>query len=205
MAPSPRQMTPQTSHDFLDGYRRRLGEVLGSLDLGPVAEAVDRLYEAWKRGGTVLLAGNGGSAATASHFATDLVHSTRVPGRPPFRAVSLNDNQALLTAIGNDLGYERVFAAQVESLATAGDVVVLISASGNSPNVVEAARLARERGAEVIALVAFSGGTLAELADVTVHVPTEHGEYGPAEDVHMTLDHMISGALRERILAGDGS
>jgi D-sedoheptulose 7-phosphate isomerase len=193
------QGTTNSTPEVLGRYHRRSLEVLASIDLEAVERVVEVLTDAWRRRALVAIAGNGGSASTAEHMATDLVMSTRAPGRPAFRAISLTDNPALLTALANDRGYDVAFADQLDSLVGEGDVVILISASGNSPNVVGAAERARERGATPLALVGFDGGRLAELCDPVVHVASEDGEYGPVEDAHLLLDHMITGALRERI------
>ena len=189
------------SEVLLERYRRRTSEVLDRIDLSAVAAAVERLVDAWERGALILLTGNGGSASTASHFANDLVKATRVPGGRPFRAVSLGDNVASLTAQANDHGYESVFSAQMNGLFGPGDVLIAISASGDSPNVVAAAQRARELGGTTIALTGFTGGRLAELAQDVIHVPTEPGEYGPVEDCHLILNHMITGALLDRVRA----
>jgi D-sedoheptulose 7-phosphate isomerase len=193
---------PQTT-EFLEAYRRRLVEVIEEIDSAAVGAVVDTLYDAYKRGSLVLVCGNGGSAATASHMANDLVKATRVAGRHSLRAVSLCDNVSLLTAFANDEGYDGVFARQVEAVLLEGDVLIAISASGNSPNIIQAVELADQMGATTIGFTGFSGGKLSELADLVVHIPTEHGAYGHVEDAHMTLDHMITGALYERIADGD--
>jgi D-sedoheptulose 7-phosphate isomerase len=115
------------------------------------------------------------------------------------RAVSITDNAALMTALANDDGFERIFAHQMETLFRPNDVLIAISASGNSPNILHAARHAVEEGGQVISLVGFDGGTLPELSDVTIHVESDPGEYGPVEDAHMILVHMLTGCLFERI------
>ena len=189
---------------LLQAYRDRVTAIVAGIDLASVERVVDRLYELWLRRGLLGIAGNGGSATTASHMATDLVLATQVPGRRRFRTVSLTDNIGLLTALGNDRGYEGVFADQLECLLGAGDALLLISASGNSPNVVTAAERARSLGAETIALVGFDGGRLATMCDEVVHVPSEAGEYGPVEDAHLMLEHMITSAVRERIAGEAG-
>lgn len=184
---------------FIDEYRTRTLAVIGAIDLDAVAAVVDCLAAAWRRASLVALVGNGGSAATASHFANDLVKATRVPGQPSLRAVSLCDNVSLLTAFANDEGYEGVFARQVESVLTDGDVLIAISASGNSPNVLQAVARAGELGCTTVGLVGFGGGLLAASADLVVHVPSDVGDYGPVEDAHLVLDHMITGALLDII------
>jgi D-sedoheptulose 7-phosphate isomerase len=188
----------------LESYGRRLAAIVESLDLGVVVDVVDELHDAWRRRALIAIAGNGGSASTASHMATDLVKATKVDGRPAVRALSLADNVALLTALANDDGYEVGFERQVEAIFRPGDVLVLISASGNSPNVVNAAQEAQALGGKAIALVGFDGGKLAEICDLVVHARSERGEYGPVEDVHLVLNHMITGCLLERIRVAEG-
>lgn len=183
--------------DFADGYLAYLSEILAKLDRGEIAKFIGALLDARRRGATVFFLGNGGSAATASHFQNDL---TRWRDNP-MRIVSLTDNVAVLTAIGNDHGYEHIFRMQLENLLLPGDVVVAISVSGNSPNVLLAMEYAISRGALTIGLTGFDGGRLAEIVDVNIHAPTLPGEYGPAEDVHMILDHLIVSFLWQRCVA----
>lgn len=190
--PDPRQ--------FADHYFRYLSEVLDNIDRGEIAAFVQTLLDARERDAHVWFIGNGGSAATASHFANDIGIGTRAPGKP-FRIVSLCDNQAVITAIGNDFGYADIFSRQLAMVARPGDVVVAISASGNSPNLVDAFTYAKANGITCVALTAFSGGKLREMQDLGIHVPTEPGEYGPAEDAHMILDHLVANYLL-RLLAG---
>jgi len=178
---------------FVDGYLTYLGEVLARIDREQVAAFIDVLREARGRAATVFFMGNGGSAATASHFQNDLTRWRE----SPMRVISLTDNVAVLTAIGNDYGYQNIFRMQLENLLRPQDVVVAISASGNSPNVIEAVEYATEQQAIIVGLTGFDGGRLAELADVNVHAPTEKGEYGPAEDVHMVIDHVVMSYLWE--------
>ena len=115
--------------------------------------------------------------------------------KKPFRVISLCDNNAIITAIGNDDGFEKIFSQQLEVLLQEKDVVVAISASGNSINLLNAFDVAKRKGATTVGLSAFDGGKLKEKADISVHVPTNKGEYGPAEDAHMVLDHMVSNYL----------
>jgi len=173
-------------------YVEHLTGTLRRLDCEAVGRLIELFLETRARGGTIFLLGNGGSAATASHFANDLGFCASPAGRTPFRALSLASNTAFLTCLANDIGYENVFAWQLRNLMRPGDVVVAISASGNSPNAVKALHYARENGAIPVALVGFDGGVLKKIAAHVVHVETEQGEYGPVEDVHMVLDHLIS-------------
>lgn len=183
--------------EFADGYLGYLSEILAKLDRGQIAKFVEALLDARRRGATVFFLGNGGSAATASHFQNDL---TRWRDNP-MRIISLTDNVAVLTAIANDHGYEHIFRMQLENLLLPGDVVVAISVSGNSPNVVLAMEYAVSRGAITVGLTGFDGGRLGEMVDIHVHAPTLPGEYGPAEDVHMILDHLIVSFLWQWLVA----
>ena len=182
---------------FAGEYADYLARVFRSLDFGKVAEFIELILAARERGGRVYFIGNGGSAATASHFANDLAIGTRSPDKP-FRAISLTDNNAVMTAIANDDGYELLFVKQLEIQLDRSDVVVAISASGNSPNVVKALEFANAIGSHTVALTGFeTGGRIAELAKTVIHVKTRRGEYGPVEDVHMFLDHLIGSYLNQ--------
>jgi D-sedoheptulose 7-phosphate isomerase len=184
---------------FARGYLDYLAEVLEQLDEDEIARFVTGLLRTRDSGGRIYFFGNGGSAATASHFVNDIAIGSRSWERP-FRAVCLSDNQAVLTSIANDFGYERVFVQQLRGHLAPDDLVVAISVSGNSPNVLAAVEYARSCDVRVVALTGFDGGRLRELADVVVHVPTNAGEYGPAEDVHMIVDHLV-GAYIARLCA----
>ena len=181
--------------DVLRTYFTRLRDLLGGVDYEALERIVDLLRVARDRGSAVYVAGNGGSAAAASHFATDLAKATRRPGKSPLRVLSLTDNTAWLTALANDEGYEHVFTGQLESLLRDGDVLILISASGNSPNVIRAAELARQRGAKSVALVGFDGGQLLRLVDISVHAASETDAYGPVEDTLLAVHHAIAACL----------
>ena len=178
---------------FVDGYLNYLSEILSKIDRAQVAEFIETLRTARSNAATVFFMGNGGSAATASHFQNDLTRWRD----SPMRVISLTDNVAVLTAIGNDYGYDSIFRMQLENLLRPGDVVVAISASGNSPNIIRAIEYAIEQEAIVVGLTGFDGGLLARLAHVNVHAPTVKGEYGPAEDVHMIIDHVVMSFLWE--------
>jgi D-sedoheptulose 7-phosphate isomerase len=183
-----------TPAEFARGYLDYLARVNEQLDADSIAAFIGLLDGTRRAGGAILIAGNGGSAATASHMALDLGMDVlkKVACDPPFRALSLCDNTGLLTAIANDDGYDNVFINQMRIQWRAGDLLVVISASGNSPNVVAATKWAQERGGKVAALTGFDGGILADLADVSVVARTPAGEYGPVEDVHMILDHLVA-------------
>ncbi|MCA1960971.1 MAG: SIS domain-containing protein [Desulfomonile sp.] len=177
---------------FARRYIEHLSAILDSLDVEAIGRVIDLFCEARRRGATIFFLGNGGSAATASHFANDFGVCASPEGHTPFRSMSLTGNMAFVTCLANDFGYEHVFTRQLRNLMRPGDVVVGISASGNSPNAVEALRYARENGGVSVALVGFDGGAMKSIADHTIHVETGNGDYGPVEDAHMVLDHLIS-------------
>lgn len=179
---------------FAGAYLEYLTKVLKDIDVNEISRFIKTLLDARERGVTVYFIGNGGSAATSSHFANDLSIGTNSYDKP-FRVVSLTDNVALITAIGNDFGYEEIFVRQLRILAKAGDVVVGISASGNSPNILRAFEYARTAGIKSVALTSFDGGKMKCMADEGIHVPTAPKEYGPAEDAHMILDHLVGAYL----------
>lgn len=183
---------------FAAAYLRYIGEVAAKMDPTAIAAMIELLLAARDAGRTIFFLGNGGSAATASHFANDIAIGTRSWDKP-FRALSLTDNNAVMTAIANDDGYDKMFVQQLLVLMQPGDVVVGISASGNSPNVVNAIRLANERGNPTIGLTGFDGGQLRELAGISIHVPCAKGEYGPVEDLHMIVDHLVGGFLARAV------
>jgi D-sedoheptulose 7-phosphate isomerase len=178
--------------DYARSYVARLTEVLNGLDFDEVGQVIDVFLEARQMEATIFFLGNGGSAATASHFANDLGFCASPEGRRPFRSLSLTANNAFITCLANDIGYENVFSWQLRNLMRPGDVVVGISASGNSPNAVKALEYAEQAGGIGVAIVGFDGGKMKAIARHVIHVKTATGEYGPAEDVHMVLDHLIS-------------
>lgn len=185
--------------EFFAGYGRYLGKLLEKMDFREMERVVELMLEKTKEGRTIFFVGNGGSAATSSHFATDLVQCSRPDKGILFKAISLVDNVPLLTALANDYSYEDVFTVQMRNLFQKDDILVAISGSGNSPNVLAAVRLAKEMGGVTVALAGFDGGKLAPLCDHVIMVKTEKGEYGPVEDIHMVIDHMFSCYLRMKL------
>ena len=180
--------------DYSKSYLEYLTSVLNVISLTEIDNFVKILLEARERGSSIFFIGNGGSAATASHFANDIAIGSREYEKP-FRAISLCDNQAIITAIGNDDGYEKIFSQQLRVLLKKQDIVVSISASGNSSNLIHAINTAKTMGAISVGISAFDGGKMKELVDFSLHVPTKKGEYGPAEDAHMVLDHLVANYL----------
>jgi len=180
--------------DYSKSYIDYLTSVLNSISLSDIEKFIKVLLESRERASSVFFIGNGGSAATASHFANDIAIGSKTD-KKPFRAISLCDNQAVITAIANDDGYEEIFSQQLQVLLKKQDVVIAISASGNSPNLIRAIETAKKMSAITVGISAFDGGKMKEMVDVSLHVPTEKGEYGPAEDAHMVLDHLVSSYL----------
>ena len=179
---------------FAGAYLDYLTSVLKTIDTREIGQFIETLLDARERGATIFFIGNGGSAATASHFANDIAIGTNSYEKP-FRAVSLTDSNAIITAVGNDFGFEEIFVRQLRVLGRPGDVVVAISASGNSPNLIRAFDYAKSIGIKTVAITAFDGGKMKQIADEGVHVPTALKEYGPAEDAHMVLDHLVGAYL----------
>lgn len=177
-------------------YFEQLKETLDGIDQAAVNAVIDLLHQARQRQRQVFIMGNGGSASTASHFVCDLAKNTRVAGWPDFRVLGLTDNMALVTAYANDEGYENAFAGPLASLVQTGDVVIGISTSGNSPNVLQGIEVARQVGAVTVGLTGFDAGKLGTMVDRHVHVPSDIIEH--VEDIHLMLEHLITKELRER-------
>ena len=186
---------------FAAAYLAYVQTVLQRIDTAEVGRFIATLLDARERGSTVFFVGNGGSAATASHFANDLAIGSN-DYQKPFRALSLADNMPIITAISNDVGYEEIFVRQLRVLGKKGDVLVGISASGNSPNLLRAFEYALSAGIKTVAITGFDGGKLKAMAEEGIHVPTEPKEYGPAEDAHMVLDHLVGAYLMRLVQAG---
>jgi D-sedoheptulose 7-phosphate isomerase len=181
----------------IDLYLNELEAVIHALPRADIEAVAERLLQAWRDQRQVFILGNGGSASTASHMMNDLNKYTNVPGRPRFRALALTDNMPWLTAVGNDQSYTEVFVEPLKNFLQPGDVVIAISASGNSPNVVRAAEYAQAQGATVIGFCGRPGGTLAQRADLRVIVPSDR--IGQQEDGHLILNHTLAFALRARL------
>ena len=190
--------TTYTHQELIDTYLCDLRETLSRLPLDDIADVTHVLLAAWRQERTVFICGNGGSAATASHMANDLNKFTIVPNMGRFKALALTDNVPLMTAWGNDAEYATIFAEQMLNFMKAGDVLIVISCSGNSSNVLHAARIAREQGAVIIGLTGDKGGKLPGLVDHCIRVPNEL--IGPQEDVHLILNHVIASTLRQLIV-----
>jgi len=190
----------QTPEEFSTNYFNTLKNAIDKIDPEKVRQAVEMIYHAYKNGKQVFILGNGGSASTASHFACDLgkltVNDFSDAQEKRFKVVSLADSTSIMTALGNDISYEDVFWQQLANLVSKDDVVVGISTSGNSPNVVRAVKKAKERGAKTIGLLGFSGGgVLHDLVDLEITIQNNH--CGQVEDVHLILTHIMAYYLSE--------
>ena len=178
-------------------YIQKLSQLLSSMNMGSLEKVFDRIKAARDNSSFIYVAGNGGSAATAMHWANDLGKATKSSGHAPMRVMALGDNLSWLTALANDEGYERAFAGQLENFASPGDVLVVISASGNSPNLIRAVELAREKKMITIGFLGFDGGVLKKMVDECLWVPTEKGAYELVEDCHMVLCNILTQCLRQ--------
>lgn len=165
------------------------GQVLGQLDVEQINAALNLLDETRLRKGRIFICGNGGSAATASHFQNDFNKGVSEYIEIPFRFQCLNDNVAVLMAIANDIGYEEVFRFQLRGNLEPGDILVAISGSGNSKNILNAVEYAKSQGIRVIGLTGYSGGKLKELCDISLHAPVMSMQV--TEDIHMIFDHLM--------------
>jgi D-sedoheptulose 7-phosphate isomerase len=191
--------------DFVLGYLNDVRRCLDALPTADVARFLECLERAYQDDRQVYLIGNGGSAATASHMACDLaknVYPAAASTVRRFRVTSLTDNVALITALANDCGYDRVFSEQLNNLLQKDDLLIAVSASGNSPNIIDAIALARERGARTAALLGFGGGRARDLVDVALVVDSD--DYGHVEDLHLVLNHLVAAWMRQLLLATVG-
>lgn len=182
--------------EFTD-YFSRLSETLNKLDLQVIEQFIEALLQARDNENTVFIFGNGGSAATASHVTGDFLKGISFELDKRFRMMCLSDNTSGLTAISNDLGYNEIFLEQLKVFMKKGDLVIGISGSGNSANVIKAMEYARKNGAKTIAMCGFKGGKIRELAEIVIHVPISDMEI--TEDIHVILFHAVKQILIKRL------
>lgn len=193
-------MERQAAMEYLQKYISTLKQTMDKLPQPLIAEVIHVLQRARMQGSQVFIMGNGGSASTASHFVCDLAKNTRFDGLPHFRAIGLTDNMEIFSAYANDEGYENVFSQQLVNLIRTGDVVIAISASGNSANVVGAVEEAKKYGAGTIGFTGFDGGRLGQLVDLHIHVDSAIIEH--VEDIHLMLEHMIVRTIKDQPFIG---
>jgi len=199
---------PYPSTGVAGAIRSSIEETVGALQAlpsGPVGRIVQVLARAYRRGGTVYILGNGGSASTAEHFVCDLTKASKRAGGRPLSLVAPTANSSLVTALANDSSYPDVFAEQLDGSLSADDIVIAISASGNSPNVLRAVELAQRTGAFTIGLTGFGGGRLEALVDLALVV--ESHDYGVVENAHLAVEHAVTAAfaVAVRAEANDGA
>jgi D-sedoheptulose 7-phosphate isomerase len=192
------QLAEVASYTVASDYLAKLRRIIGLVPAEMLDRAIECILEARSAGRRIYVMGNGGSAATASHFVCDIVKTAQVPGLAPVRAFALGENAALVTAWANDHAFERVFAEQINTLVEPEDIVIGITASGNSPNIVAGFEAAVERGAWTIAMVGFDGGAVQQMVDVAVHIPCH--DYGLVEDTHAAMAHAITAAVKAKLL-----
>ncbi|NHZ85200.1 MAG: SIS domain-containing protein [Planctomycetia bacterium] len=183
--------------NYFHDYRNKLDDLLDKVDLDILFQIIQIMIKTFKNGKTIFICGNGGSAATASHLQADFIFYMRyfTKFRPKVRA--LTDNVPMITAVSNDTSYDDIFIEQLKGQFEDGDAIICISASGNSENVVRAAKYANEHGGTSIAFVGFSGGKLLKEAKISLYTENPKGEYGPIEDMHMIYDHILVNYLAQ--------
>lgn len=181
--------------EAINRYIAELEQMMRTISLANLEAVLGILEQTYRNGHRMFIMGNGGSAATASHFALDLAKNTITTGAPRLKAISLTDHVPLITAWSNDTAYEHIFAEQLANMIEPGDVAIGISASGNSPNVINALNLAKRYRASTIGLLGAKGGVIKDIVDAYVLAPGQNIEQ--EEDAHMILAHMITRHMRE--------
>ena len=193
---------------FSKGYTKYLITLLEMLDHQKISECVNEMEEARRNDNTIFVIGNGGSASTASHVGNDfglaVLKTTNKSENRSYRVLSLVDNISVISAIGNDSTYENIFLDQLKVHFRPGDKLIAISASGNSPNLVAAAKWFKEQGGTVIGWLGFDGGKLKQIADLPILVESPKGEYAPVEDLHLVINHIIVTWMQYNIKHEDG-
>ena len=177
--------------NFISNYISKLTTLLENVDIKSITNIILKLEEVHSNNGKLYIIGNGGSAATASHMANDLSVGLKLREIRNFNVESLSDNSSICTAIANDIGYENIVYAQLKNKLTKDDLLIAISCSGNSTNIIKAVEYAKGIGTSIVGMTGFEGGKLKEVADINFHINTNKGEYGLVEDMHMILDHII--------------
>lgn len=189
-------MSPESATSSFTDYAARLASALKSQDWSGVETLENELVRAWKDGSHVYICGNGGSAANAIHWANDMLYVIAKEGSPGLRIMALPANSSVLTCLGNDIGYDRVFSAQLATFGKKGDILIALSGSGNSPNIVHALEQSRESGMKSFALLGFSGGKCKALADTVIHF--EINDMQIVEDMQLAVCHMLAQSLAKK-------
>ncbi len=189
----PDQM-PSKLEDFFDGYIKRVSEAYHSVDLEKLDKAINIIENCIKNNKTLYVCGNGGSTSIANHFYCDYLKGTSTDTKLKPKIISLSSNTEIITAISNDISYDQIFAYQLERLSDKGDVILTISASGNSDNIVNAINFGRSNDLVTISMTGFEGGRSSQIADINIHVKGTN--YGIVEDSHHSLMHIITQFIR---------
>ena len=176
--------------EYATGYIALMSDVLHSMHMPTVVKAIEIIEACAEKDQTFFILGNGGSGAVGGHWANDLGANTVVDGKPGYRVISLCDNAFSITAIANDASYEEIFSIQLKAAMRPGDVVLALSVSGNSPNIIRGVEYANENGAYTIGCCGFNGGKLKEISQLCIHMPSSKDEYGPIEDMFSIFMHI---------------
>jgi len=177
--------------NYFKNYLLALQGLINNIDVDTIEDVTIAIEDTIKKNSKIYVIGNGGSAATASHMVNDLGVGLKRRGIISLDITSLADNSSVCTAIANDIGYENIFYMQLKDILKSDDLVLAISCSGNSPNILKASEYVNEIGAKLVGITGFDGGKLKEVSDIKFHVDAPSGEYGLVEDIHMILDHII--------------
>lgn len=178
-------------NEYIKSYKSRLFNLFEIMKIDDLEKVIASIVGAFRNGKTLYIAGNGGSAATASHMQADFCFFVRYFTEFRPKVVALTDSIPMITAVGNDNSFDDIFVEQLKGRFEKGDVLLAISASGNSRNVIKAAEFANEHGGISIAFVGFKGGKLKEISQIPLYTPNAEKDYGPIEDLHMILNHLI--------------
>ena len=181
----------ETVTNHLSSYKNTLVQKINEIDNEVILEVISLLELASVNHNNIYIIGNGGSAATAAHMVNDFGVGLRVKGKLNLKISCLTDNIPTITATSNDASYSDIFISQLKNIVNEDDIVIAISCSGNSQNIIKAVKYAKTQKAKVVALTGFDGGELYNLADIKYHISTEKGKYGVVEDMHLIFDHII--------------
>ena len=202
------QETGLNAVEFSKSYVSYLTTLLAELDHAKIGACIEQLEEARQNDNTIFIIGNGGSASTASHIGNDfglaVLKKTNKASNKSYRVLALTDNVSVISAIGNDSAYSKIFLDQLKVHFRPGDKLIAISASGNSPNLIEASEWFKEQGGTVIGWLGFDGGKMKDIADLPIVVESPKGEYAPVEDIHLVINHIIVTWMQFNILQEDG-
>ena len=187
--------------EFVSGYFENLKNIINQLDIGSISGFIEEFSDSYEHNQTIFVAGNGGSSSTASTMANDIGFDImkKTGDSKPLKIHALTENSSVITAIANDTGYENIFLNQLKIHYKQGDKLLVISASGNSNNLILAAEWVKERGGKVIGLLGFTGGELKNICSHYVHIKTGFGEYGPVEDLHLIINHIMAHWLQNKL------